>query len=94
MIDLAALLSHIANLLDRLEAPTTAVPWQARAARWSAQTNGLKPILHPRRVAWQFARDGKTMSQPVRELCVPANPRRFAPAESSTPSFRNWANRQ
>jgi len=92
MIDLAALLSRLAHLLERLEAPTPAMHGKGvRAARWSAQTNGLKPILHPRRVAWQCARDGKTTSQPVRELCVPARPRRFA---SGTQSFRNWGDRQ
>src|SRR5512139_4201469 len=53
MIKLDALLPRLAHLLDRLEAPGAAVPeWKTvRAARWSAQAGGLKPILHPQRVA-------------------------------------------
>lgn len=53
MTDLAALLPRLAHLLDRLDAPAAAVPdWKTiRAARWSAQTARLKPILHPQRVA-------------------------------------------
>jgi len=53
MTDLAALLPRIEKLLDRLDAPATAAPdWKrVRAARWSAQAGGLKPILHPQRVA-------------------------------------------
>ena len=53
MTDLTALLPRLAHLLDRLEAPTAALPdWKTvRAARWSAQAGGLKPILHPQRVA-------------------------------------------
>jgi len=53
MTDLTALLPRLAHLLDRLEAPTAAMPdWKiVRAARWSAQAGGLKPILHPQRVA-------------------------------------------
>jgi hypothetical protein len=53
MTDLTALLPRLAHLLDRLEAPAAAVPdWKTvRAARWSAQSGGLKPILHPQRVA-------------------------------------------
>lgn len=53
MTDLAALLPRFAHLLDRLEAPAaSALDWQkVRAARWSAQAGGLKPILHPQRVA-------------------------------------------
>jgi hypothetical protein len=34
------------------------------------------------------------MSIPVRELCVPARPRRSAPAESGTQSFRDWAGKK
>lgn len=53
MTDLAALLPRLAQLLDRLDAPAVAAPdWKTvRAARWSAQAGGLKPILHPRRAA-------------------------------------------
>jgi hypothetical protein len=52
MTDLTALLPRLAHLLDRLEAPAAAMPdWKTvRAARWSAQAGGLKPILHPQRV--------------------------------------------
>jgi len=53
MTDLTALLPRLTHLLDRLEAPPAAMPdWKTvRAARWSAQAGGLKPILHPQRVA-------------------------------------------
>ncbi|MBW8306210.1 MAG: ATP-binding protein [Thiobacillus sp.] len=53
MTHLDALLPRIERLLDRLEAPAPAVPdWKrVRAARWSAQAGGLKPILHPQRVS-------------------------------------------
>jgi len=53
MTDFAALLPRLEALLDRLapHAPT-APDWETvRAARWSAQSGGLKPILHPRRAA-------------------------------------------
>jgi predicted AAA+ superfamily ATPase len=54
MTDLASLLPRIEQLLDRLD-PRTApqsLDWKkVRAARWSAQTGGLKPILHPQRTA-------------------------------------------
>ena len=47
------LLPRIERLLERLEAPVAVAPdWKAvRAARWSAQSGSLKPILHPQRVA-------------------------------------------
>jgi len=50
---LAALLPRLAQLLDRLVAPAAApLDWKSvRAARWSVQAGGLKPILHPQRVA-------------------------------------------
>jgi predicted AAA+ superfamily ATPase len=52
MTDLPALFPRIEALLDRLEAPAAAPDWKSvRAARWSAQAGGLKPIPHPRRVA-------------------------------------------
>ncbi len=52
MTDLATLLPRLARLLDRLEAPAAMPDWKTvRAARWSAQAGGLKPILHPQRVA-------------------------------------------
>lgn len=53
MTDLDALLPRLAHLLDRLEAPAATAPdWNTvRAARWSAQTARLKPILHPQRIA-------------------------------------------
>ncbi len=54
MTDFASLLPRIEQLLDRLD--TRAAPhrldWKKiRAARWSAQTGGLKPIRHPQRTA-------------------------------------------
>ncbi len=53
MTDLDALLPRLTKLLDRLEAPAVSTPdWKSvRAARWSAQAGGLKPIRHPQRVA-------------------------------------------
>lgn len=54
MTDLVALLPRIEQLLDRLDARAAPqVPdWETvRAARWSAQAGGLKPILHPQRAA-------------------------------------------
>lgn len=53
MTDFNTLLPRLANLLDRLDAPVVIPPdWKTlRAARWSAQAGGLKPILHPQRVA-------------------------------------------
>jgi predicted AAA+ superfamily ATPase len=53
MTDLAALLPRLAQLLDRLDAPAAPpLDWKSvRAARWSVQAGGLKPILHPQRVA-------------------------------------------
>ena len=30
----------------------------------------------------------------MRELCVPARPRRSAPAESDTQSFRDWTGKK
>jgi predicted AAA+ superfamily ATPase len=53
MTDLAALLPRLAHLLDRLDVPAAApLDWKSvRAARWSVQAGGLKPILHPQRVA-------------------------------------------
>jgi predicted AAA+ superfamily ATPase len=53
MTDFDTLLPRLANLLDRLEARAIAPPdWKTvRAARWSVHAGGLKPILHPQRVA-------------------------------------------
>ena len=53
MTELTDLIPRLARLLDRLEAPAApTLDWKAvRAARWSAQIGGLKPILHPQRVA-------------------------------------------
>jgi len=53
MTELTDLIPRLARLLDRLEAPAApTLDWKAvRAARWSAQSGGLKPILHPQRVA-------------------------------------------
>ncbi len=54
MTDLTALLPRIQRLLDCLDRPTApqGLNWEkVRAARWSAQLGGLKPILHPQRVA-------------------------------------------
>ena len=52
--DLKPLLPRIERLLDRLDSAScpTLLNWETtRAARWSAQAGGLKPILHPQRVA-------------------------------------------
>ena len=52
--DFNALLPRIERLLDRLDNASRPAPlsWETtRAARWSAQAGGLKPILHPQRVA-------------------------------------------
>lgn len=52
--DLKSLLPRIERLLDRLDRASCLTPldWETtRAARWSAQTAGLKPIRHPQRVA-------------------------------------------
>jgi len=52
--DLDSLLPRLARLLDRLDNASSRTPldWKTvRAARWSAQAGGLKPILHPQRVA-------------------------------------------
>jgi predicted AAA+ superfamily ATPase len=48
-----ALETQLERLLSRLDAPAAPpLDWKAvRAARWSAQAGGLKPILHPQRVA-------------------------------------------
>ena len=54
MTDLTHLLPRIERLLDRLDPPGSGlrIDWRTtRAARWSAQAGGLKPILHPQRVA-------------------------------------------
>lgn len=53
MTEFDSLLPRLAALLDRLDAPAVAPPdWKTvRAARWSAQAGGLKPIRHPQRVA-------------------------------------------
>ncbi len=54
MRDLSSLLPRIERLLDCLDAPTRQPPpdWtRVRAARWSTQAGGLKPIVHPQRVA-------------------------------------------
>ncbi len=52
--DLKPLLPRIERLLDRLDSASCPTPlnWDTtRAARWSAQAGGLKPILHPQRIA-------------------------------------------
>jgi len=52
--ELDSLLPRFVRLLDRLDTAASPVPldWKtARAARWSAQSGRLKPILHPQRVA-------------------------------------------
>ena len=74
MTDLAALLPRLAHLLDRLDGPAAAAPdWKSvRAARWSALTGGLKPILHPQRVAM---RDLLAIDEPKQR--VDANTRQF-----------------
>ncbi|MDO9220019.1 MAG: ATP-binding protein [Thiobacillus sp.] len=74
MTDLTALLPRLSRLLDRLETPITEAPdWKAvRAARWSAQSGGLKPILHPQRVALKDLLDIDEQKQRVE-----ANTRQF-----------------
>jgi predicted AAA+ superfamily ATPase len=74
MTDFAALIPRLSRLLDRLEAPVVAVPdWKTvRAARWSAQAGGLKPILHPQRVALKDLLDIDEQKQRV-----DANTRQF-----------------
>jgi len=70
-----ALETLLERLLDRLDArPPAAVPdWKTvRAARWSAQAGGLKPILHPQRVA---LRDLLAIDE--QKLRVDANTRQF-----------------
>jgi len=52
--ELDSLLPRFERLLDRLDTAASPMPldWKTvRAARWSAQTGRLKPILHPQRVA-------------------------------------------
>lgn len=52
--ELDSLLPRFERLLDRLDTAASPVPldWKTlRAARWSAQTGRLKPILHPQQVA-------------------------------------------
>jgi hypothetical protein len=54
VLELDSLLPRFERLLDRLDTAASPVPldWKSvRAARWSAQTGRLKPILHPQRVA-------------------------------------------
>ncbi len=53
MTEFDSLLPRLAALLDRLDTPAVAAQdWKTvRAARWSAQAGGLKPIRHPQRVA-------------------------------------------
>ncbi len=74
MTDFAVLLPRIEALLDRLAAPAAAAPdWKAvRAARWSVQAGGLKPILHPQRVALKDLLDIDEQKQRV-----DANTRQF-----------------
>jgi predicted AAA+ superfamily ATPase len=73
--DYTALLPRIERLLDRLDNASrpAALDWKAvRAARWSAQSGGLKPILHPQRVALKDLLDVDEQKQRV-----DANTRQF-----------------
>ncbi len=74
MTDFSALMPRLARLLDRMEAPVATVPdWKTvRAARWSAQVGGLKPIRHPQRVALKDLLDIDEQKQRV-----DANTRQF-----------------
>ncbi len=74
MTELTDLIPRLARLLDRLEAPAAlALDWKAvRAARWSAHSGGLKPILHPQRVALKDLLDVDEQKQRV-----DANTRQF-----------------
>ena len=74
MTDLTALLPRLSRLLDRLEAPVADTPdWKTvRAARWSVQSGGLKPILHPQRVTLKDLLDIDEQKQRV-----DANTRQF-----------------
>ena len=73
--DYTALLPRIERLLDRLDNASrpAALDWKAvRAARWSVQSGGLKPILHPQRVALKDLLDVDEQKQRV-----DANTRQF-----------------
>jgi predicted AAA+ superfamily ATPase len=73
--DYTALLPRIERLLDRLDNASrpTVLDWKAvRAARWSVQSGGLKPILHPQRVALKDLLDVDEQKQRV-----DANTRQF-----------------
>ena len=74
MTELTDLIPRLTRLLDRLEAPAApTLDWKAvRAARWSAQSGGLKPILHPQRVALKDLLDVDEQKQRV-----DANTRQF-----------------
>jgi hypothetical protein len=74
MTELADLIPRLTRLLDRLEAPAApTLDWKTvRAARWSAQSGGLKPILHPQRVALKDLLDVDEQKQRV-----DANTRQF-----------------
>ena len=74
MTELTDLIPRLTRLLDRLEAPAApTLDWKAvRAARWSAQSGGLKPILHPQRVALKDLLDIDEQKQRV-----DANTRQF-----------------
>ncbi|MBU2641201.1 MAG: ATP-binding protein [Thiobacillus sp.] len=74
MTKLTDLIPRLTRLLDRLEAPAApTLDWKAvRAARWSAQSGGLKPILHPQRVALKDLLDIDEQKQRV-----DANTRQF-----------------
>ncbi len=80
MTDFTALLPRIERLLDRLDTPAAApaLDWKnVRAARWSAQAGGLKPILHPQRTALKDLlaideqKHGWTPTPPVRRRQPP-----------------------
>lgn len=75
MTDLATLLPRIEQLLDRLGAGPAprGLDWaNVRAARWSAQTGELKPILHPQRADF-----GDLLAIDDQKERVDANTRQF-----------------
>ncbi|MBI1284134.1 MAG: DUF815 domain-containing protein [Thiobacillus sp.] len=74
MSELETLLPRLASLLARLDPPVlSSADWKTvRAARWSAQSGGLKPIRHPQRVALK-----DLLAIDEQKRCIDANTRQF-----------------